>query len=373
MPKRSLDASSTPATMPPPEKSSQRKTERSHEENQERAYIAASRRADRSLEARVKSAQMASDIHKKRTGKGFKISERIVQAEEMYEEEEDDMPRSYRMLAAHLQTGSPEMNYRVNAFLANRVAMASMVAGIRNEDWLQNPINKMFAESFPDVGKQAQAMNQRLSNPNDSAYYGPLAGQSAQQPLSPMSPSTTMSPNFASVDYHQPGQYQAQTPSAMSPRDLKQEQICSPVMSPGAIDPMSHHHSNPYLQQMPPTDPLLYNDSSFTSELPLDAKMLAGPGLDMNDPLAHLFMAGDSTSSYYPEDPVFLKQEQQPEASKHVMSSQEYYGAAPQNLGGYPSFDGQLSSVGTPGAGTTDDWNTFMDWDNCDEATTDYR
>ncbi|KAM0276393.1 hypothetical protein ACHAQH_006795 [Verticillium albo-atrum] len=357
--------------MPPPEKSSQRKTERSHEENQERAYIAASRRADRSLEARVKSAQMASDIHKKRTGKGFKITERIVQAEEMYEEEEDDMPRSYRMLAAHLQTGSPEMNYRVNAFLANRVAMASMVAGLRNEDWLQNPINKMFAESFPDVGKQAQAMNQRLSNPNDSAYYGPLVGQSTQQPLSP---AASMSPSFGSVDYHQPSPYQAPTPSAMSPGDVKQEQVRSPAISPGAHDHMSHTrpNPNPFVQQMPSTDPLLYNDSSFTSELPLDAKMLAGPGLDMNDPLAHLFMAGDSATSYYPNDPTFLKQEQQTDVAKHFMSSQDYYGATPQNVG-YPSFDHQRSTVGTPSAGLGDDWNTFMDWDNCDETPAEYR
>ncbi|KAM0610041.1 hypothetical protein D7B24_003971 [Verticillium nonalfalfae] len=374
MPKRSLDASSTPATMPPPEKSSQRKTERSHEENQERAYIAASRRADRSLEARVKSAQMASEIHKKRTGKGFKITERIVQAEEMYEEEEDDMPRSYRMLAAHLQTGSSEMNYRVNAFLANRVAMASMVAGLRNEDWLQNPINKMFAESFPDVGKQAQAMNHRLSNPNDSAYYGPLAGQSAQQPLSPMSPAASISPNFGAVDYHAPSPYHAPTPSPMSPRDLKHEQVRSPVMSPGAADHMSpaQSHMNPYVQQMGPTDPLLYDDSIFTSELPLDAKMLAGPSLDMSDPLAHLFMAGDSAASFYPEDPVFTKPEQRTQAAKPMMSTQEYYGATPQNPG-YPSFDTQRSTVGTPSAGLGDDWNAFMDWDNCDEAIPEYR
>ncbi|GAW27252.1 putative Pc18g03370 protein, partial [Rosellinia necatrix] len=59
-------------------------TERSHEENQERAYIAASRRADRSLEARIQSAKMASDIHRKRTGRGLKVSQEIVLKEEMF-------------------------------------------------------------------------------------------------------------------------------------------------------------------------------------------------------------------------------------------------------------------------------------------------
>ena len=38
------------------------KTERSHEENQERAYVAASRRSDRGIEARIKSARMAAEI-----------------------------------------------------------------------------------------------------------------------------------------------------------------------------------------------------------------------------------------------------------------------------------------------------------------------
>ncbi len=46
-------------------------TQRSHEENQERAYIAASRRTDRTIEARLPSAKIASDLHKKRTGRGF--------------------------------------------------------------------------------------------------------------------------------------------------------------------------------------------------------------------------------------------------------------------------------------------------------------
>lgn len=36
------------------------------------AYIAASRRSDRGLEARVESARHASEIHKKRTGHGLR-------------------------------------------------------------------------------------------------------------------------------------------------------------------------------------------------------------------------------------------------------------------------------------------------------------
>ncbi|KAJ5245006.1 hypothetical protein N7489_005102 [Penicillium chrysogenum] len=57
---------------------------RSPEENQERAFIAASRRKDRSLDARVKSANRASSLHKRRTGKAFHITKEIVEEEGMY-------------------------------------------------------------------------------------------------------------------------------------------------------------------------------------------------------------------------------------------------------------------------------------------------
>ncbi|KAJ6788065.1 hypothetical protein PWT90_08740 [Aphanocladium album] len=119
-----------------------KKTERSHEENQERAYIAASRRTDRSLEARVQSARMASEIHKRRTGKSFRISEEIVLKEEMYEEEDDDLPRSYRILGPNMQTNSADMNYKVEAYLSNKVAMSAMLART-NEEWRQNEVNKI--------------------------------------------------------------------------------------------------------------------------------------------------------------------------------------------------------------------------------------
>ncbi|CAI2165055.1 12777_t:CDS:2 [Funneliformis geosporum] len=63
-----------------------RNQERTHEENQERAYIAASHRGDRSMEARIESARKASEIHKKRTGKALRITPEDVRNEEMYQE-----------------------------------------------------------------------------------------------------------------------------------------------------------------------------------------------------------------------------------------------------------------------------------------------
>ena len=107
-----------------------RKTERTHEENQERAYIAASRRTDRSLEARMESARRASEIHKRRTGKALKITEQDVVNEEMYEEEDDDLPPAYRNLNTHLQTGSSGFDARLQAYLANAVAFRKALSGV---------------------------------------------------------------------------------------------------------------------------------------------------------------------------------------------------------------------------------------------------
>ncbi|KAF2660662.1 hypothetical protein K491DRAFT_588564 [Lophiostoma macrostomum CBS 122681] len=99
------------------------KTERTHEENQERAYIAASRRSDRSLEARIESARRASEIHKKRTGRGLRVTEQDVVNEEMYEEEDDDLPTQYQRLSAHLQSGSLNFNRKLHDYIATQTAV----------------------------------------------------------------------------------------------------------------------------------------------------------------------------------------------------------------------------------------------------------
>ncbi|OXV09925.1 hypothetical protein Egran_02312 [Elaphomyces granulatus] len=65
---------------------------RSREENQERAFVAASRRKDRSLDARLESAYRASILHKQRTGKALNITKEIVEDEAMYEEVDERLP-----------------------------------------------------------------------------------------------------------------------------------------------------------------------------------------------------------------------------------------------------------------------------------------
>ncbi|KZM24978.1 uncharacterized protein EKO05_0009471 [Ascochyta rabiei] len=102
------------------------KTERTHEENQERAYIAASRRSDRSLEARIESARRASEIHKKRTGRALRVTEQDVINEEMYEEEDDDLPTQYQRLNAHLHTTSVMFNKKLHDYIATQHGVRNM-------------------------------------------------------------------------------------------------------------------------------------------------------------------------------------------------------------------------------------------------------
>ncbi|KAL1875963.1 hypothetical protein VTK73DRAFT_9674 [Phialemonium thermophilum] len=386
MPKRSLDVS-TPVDIDL--ERVQKKTERSHEENQERAYIAASRRADRSIEARVQSARMASEIHKKRTGKGFKISEEIVLKEEMYEEEEDDLPRQYRALAAHLRTSSEDMNSRVNAYITNQVAMRTLA---RHQE-----VNRMFSESFPNAPRVSQQLAQSL-------YYQPLQegrpGTSAPQfhslSHSPPHPFphdrsrslphvTPLSPRRASLP--QLNVAPMQVPLSM------EERLSTPALTPASGNsetPRSHSpstfaaHPPPYAladagqtatAPMPDfIDPSLApvttspQMSSFTSELPQETKMLAN--IDITDPLAPALYgfpadtaaAEVNVDSYAPTVPMTnatFPTKEDPVAVPDL----GFMSGGLQLPNRYSDFPTQGSRIGTPGGGDGDSWEAWLNTD----------
>ncbi|KAK4218330.1 hypothetical protein QBC37DRAFT_198254 [Rhypophila decipiens] len=167
MTKRALEAASP---SPAPERPTLKKNDRSHEENQERAYIAASRRADRSLEARVQSARMASEIHKKRTGKGLKITEEIVLREEMYEEEDDEFPRHMRAYAGQLQATGADMNSRVNAYVTSQLAVANLAR--------YQEVDRQFHEIYGSVPSHAQgAQPGQFQGAQPGQFQGAQPGQ----------------------------------------------------------------------------------------------------------------------------------------------------------------------------------------------------
>jgi len=85
-----------------------KKSKQTSLEHKERAFIAASRRSDRDLKARLDSALAASDIHQQRTGKRLRGTEEIVRNEQMYEEE-DDMAWHYAHYGQHWQLADGHM------------------------------------------------------------------------------------------------------------------------------------------------------------------------------------------------------------------------------------------------------------------------
>jgi hypothetical protein len=230
---------------------------------------------------------MASEIHKRRTGKAFRITEEIVMKEEMYEEEEDDFPRSYRLLSPSMQTSSAEMNSRVETYLTNRVAMSQLLEA----DWRDNAINKAFAETFPNVRPLAQSLqSQRWSTPGYPAYpSGP--SQPQQHPgRVHTSAESSFDPNFRPVRYgsgHLPNERSHSMSSAVAPTDLDEHHSPSPSTSRSGSHPQTPHvHQSSVFNANNATGSgmmeLGLDASSFTAELPAEAKMLLG-GVDMND------------------------------------------------------------------------------------------
>ncbi|RYP93182.1 hypothetical protein DL770_000657 [Monosporascus sp. CRB-9-2] len=355
------------------------KTERSHEENQERAYIAASRRADRSLEARVQSARMASEIHRRRTGRGLKVTEEIVLREEMYEEEEDDLPRHYKYLTAHLQTNSPDMNSRVNAYITTQAAMATMAR--------YNEVNRLFSESFPTTQAHQQQLNQ-------SIYMAPFVNTGQFSPSLP--DKGTSSPTGASpTNPPQATRRQSHRDSIdtrLSIADSVASANKSTASSPPALSPSSsttpESRNTPYqtpasafasLQLDPQLAQQTSSSSIFTSELPNEVKQMAN--IDMSDPMARSFLGYNSSAwSMFTQLPGGMPKQ----GVKGFEHADESYGTpdatedAPNNTETivFPSLQasvdyldipaGSYSRTGTPGGGGGggggDGWESFVDF-----------
>ncbi|KAI9878462.1 MAG: hypothetical protein M1830_000796 [Pleopsidium flavum] len=316
------------------------KTERTHEENQERAYIAASRRSDRSLEARVESARRASEIHKRRTGRSLRVTEQDVVNEEMYEEEDDDLPMQYRRLTAHLQTGSADFNRRLAAYLTNHVAMRSALdQAITNSYAQQYPnaphfahnqsmyTSPMMPQSIPMQSPQAYRQSP-YPTPGAPGYRPQAHGRSAsvvashelagfaQTSTNPSPAEATnqvdhrrmsMPPSVSSASAATPSRtpQSLQTPhsdptasQSTLPFNLTQE----PLQSVPQQQSVPLHHQ---AMQAPYSMGGLQDFGPFTTSLPMESQMLLGSALDPNDPLTSMFMAGSEAmvQPYYNFNP----------------------------------------------------------------------
>ncbi|KAG9230306.1 hypothetical protein BJ875DRAFT_445157 [Amylocarpus encephaloides] len=391
-------------TMPPAKAI---KTERTHEENQERAYIAASRRSDRSLEARVESARRASEIHKRRTGRSLRVTEQDVINEEMYEEEDDDLPAQYRRLTAHLQTGSADFNRRLSAYLTNHVAMRSVI---------EQAVNNSYAQQYGGMGQFA----------NNTMYPSPMLAhqqqQQFQQQSRPQSPSMYRSAPYPTSrpQNNQDGKNSTaghdRSASIATPQDLKganrpsltipsNERRISMSIAPASINspvttqsPLSattpkqrpffprgsFSQANMQAQIQFPTSYLSNSSETndmgpFSTALPAESQMLLGSTVNPNDPLKNNLRAGSNnlTGNFYTFD------SQQPNSfsmGKHQLhpffdglnstlapsALENFHPPSDDSSQNQSFFDDALKAgstretpAGTPG----DSWANFIDYD----------
>lgn len=311
------------------------KTERTHEENQERAYIAASRRSDRSLEARIESARRASEIHKKRTGRALRVTEQDVINEEMYEEEDDDLPTQYQRLNAHLHTSSVIFNKKLHDYIATQHGVRNMFmsqyqnpqfsgsyggqappqtnAAFGQNNWL-NPTMvppQQFNPQMQQNFTQPQ-QSQQLSQPQGvraSPYHIPqkLHQRSASiavptDPSMQHGVSTSQDARRLSLPAQAGGDDQSR-PSLSRGPSFAQQQPTSPQLTDGT-SPMSGQRT-PQLQPDSETpvstvSPMNYGMGSQTLSgpnplsmaLPAESQQFVGSVLDPNDPRTAMFMSG---------------------------------------------------------------------------------
>ncbi|KAI5361491.1 hypothetical protein Slin15195_G126060 [Septoria linicola] len=230
------------------------RTERTHEENQERAYIAASRRSDRSLEARVESARRASEIHKKRTGRSLRVREEDVMNEEMYEEEDDDLPMQFRRINA-LNPGFAysAFNERVNSYLQGQI-------GVRN--YLH------------------QAIYQANQNYNANQLFNPMLQQNGQQPWQANLATAQSNSHGRSASIATPQGYASQQPNdskATTPTDFDARRSSANAVSPAATSPSAKRPKGGASSHSPTTK------SEQHQGTPQSAQALPSPSVD--DPL----------------------------------------------------------------------------------------
>lgn len=318
-----------------------------------RAYIAASRRSDRSLEARVESARRASEIHKKRTGRSLRVTEQDVVNEEMYEEEDDDLPMQYRRLTAHLQTTNADFDRRLAAYLTNHVAMRTALGAAVSDNYVhpqytnapqfanqmsQYPQQPQFANAMPPPSmanrsptsfRQSpyptsgmQGYRQNLHNRAASiATPQELQGFQQNNFASPQSPVNSFKPEDRRMSLPVQGmapQTQAQpmvspgisrTSSSTSLANLKHEAKQQSNSPPNkAARPQLQPLQMPSMQQQRPSsshidanafpNPFAFSgmpfggamQAPFTTALPMESQQLLGPGLDPNDPFTAMLL-----------------------------------------------------------------------------------
>ncbi|TKA82117.1 hypothetical protein B0A55_01816 [Friedmanniomyces simplex] len=279
------------------------KTERTHEENQERAYIAASRRSDRSLEARVESARRASEIHKRQTGRSLRVTEQDVINEEMYEEEDDDLPMQYRRLTAHLQTQNADFSRRLQSYVINQMAMRQAVGNAAVDGMQMNnafqPGHQYVNPGYMSYSEQHPAYPQGSMMPPQ--IYNRTASNYRQQPY-PM-PQHNMQPS-----YHSHGRPLSVGTPQNAPQ-FQQQHSQSAQTSPVEAKPVDDRRMSLPVQPVVPVTPV--SQQGKVTSPPHGSPDVPRTGSSGNTATPHTYANQGNSPTQVPTPPENQPQQQQ--------------------------------------------------------------
>jgi hypothetical protein len=282
----------------------------------------------------------------------------------MYEEEDDDLPASYRRLTAHLQTGNSAFNSRLAAYLSGQVGVRNAIDQFINNSYAQQYPN---AQQFPQnqqiyqnqamnpamtqqFQNQMQMMQQQQSNTPSGMYR-----QSPYQ-IPNMQQRNSMHARAVSIANPEMPSIKMESPSVMDDKKRTMSLASAPVTagspdqaqtprSTSAATPKSMNPPTPQLQQSSfsqqqhlsqPFQPSYtgnFTDPLFTTALPANSQMLLGSTLDPRDPMTNMFMAGSQympPSSFYNFEPTLPPTYNVGKSAMSAMTSGQMY----------PSFDG---------------------------------
>ena len=261
--------------------------------------------------------------------------------EEMYEEEDDDLPLQYRRLTAHLQTGSADFNRRLAAYLTNHVAMRSA---------LDQAITNSYAQQYPNAPQFAHNQQTMFPSPlvthglPQQAYRGAPQSAPLQSPHpyrqspypTPGTPGYRHHPHNRStsiaqpldgsavahgspVDAHRPPPNRRMSmpaPSAASPaaagttqplqpssKSSTPKSTTNPLKQESSTPPptggMTSHPMGPPTATAPASQPPAHYTANayadlgpFSTSLPMESQMMLGSTLNPADPLTSMLMAG---------------------------------------------------------------------------------
>ncbi|KAF1928922.1 uncharacterized protein M421DRAFT_100677 [Didymella exigua CBS 183.55] len=299
------------------------KTERTHEENQER---------DRSLEARIESARRASEIHKKRTGRALRVTEQDVINEEMYEEEDDDLPTQYQRLNAHLHTTSVMFNKKLHDYIATQHGVRNMFMSQYQNQQFPPQYGGQFAQqnngAFPQTNNwlNPTMMPPQPFNQQTPQSFAQQQAQASQQQGARTSPyHVPQRPHQRSASIAVPAYDASSQQGTLTPQDARRMSLpagddlsrpalsrgssfaqqqptspftdgASPISGSGQRTPQLQADSETPISTVSPMNfsmgSQMLSGNPLSMALPAESQQFMGSILDPNDPRTSMFMSG---------------------------------------------------------------------------------